>query len=69
MEFPFPHQNAGGELLHRKLGRRIEMDSKELEKCESELIEQGHSSEEAKRLCAEQEESEEKDQSDFDYPE
>ncbi len=43
------------------------MDVKDLERCESELFEQGHSYEEAKRLCSEEEDSEEKDQSDLDY--
>ncbi len=42
------------------------MDKKDLEKCESELIEQGHSRKEAKQICAERDDSEEKDQSDFE---
>ncbi len=41
------------------------METKDIKKCESELIKQGHSRDDAKRLCAEREGSEEKKPSDF----
>jgi hypothetical protein len=45
------------------------MEKKDIKKCESELIEQGHSREDARRLCSEQEGgSEEKKHSDFTEP-
>ncbi len=41
------------------------METKDIKKCESELIKQGHSRDDAKRLCAEREGSQEKKKSDF----
>ncbi len=41
------------------------MDTKDTRKCESELIEQGHRRDEARRMCAEREGSEEKNDTGF----
>ncbi len=45
------------------------MEIRDLEKCESDLIDQGFDWDEAKRLCEQEKDFEKKDQSDFDYPE
>ena len=39
------------------------MDTKDIEKCEAELIEQGYSSEDARQSCAQREGSEEEEYS------
>ncbi len=70
LKLPEPGSFQDGTVFYLQVyateSRSMEMETKDIKNCESELIKQGHSRDDAKRLCAEREgSSKEKKPSDF----